>query len=101
MPPAQPEHTRGLCEHAGLLGVCWVVKLRLNNEGPPLGWGSLMAALLIFSGVQMIGKSIRDWRRQACLRVRIISTQRQPFRWSFLENPCTMSKAQYSQSNRS
>jgi len=39
---------------AGLLGVCWVVKLWLNSEGPPLGWGSLMAALLIFSGVQMM-----------------------------------------------
>ncbi len=39
---------------AGLLGVAGVVYLRLTNQGPALGWGSLMAALLVFSGTQLV-----------------------------------------------
>ena len=39
---------------AGLIGVTGVVYLRLTNQGPALGWGSLMAALLVFSGTQLV-----------------------------------------------
>ena len=28
--------------------------LRLTNQGPGFGWGSLMAALLVFSGTQLV-----------------------------------------------
>jgi len=38
----------------GLLGVAWVAYLRLTNVGPTFGWGSLMAALLVFSGTQLV-----------------------------------------------
>ena len=38
---------------AGMVGVGWVVWLRLTNEGPAFGWGSIMAALLVFSGTQL------------------------------------------------
>ena len=39
---------------AGLVGFGWVVWLRITNEGPSFGWGSLMAALLVFSGTQLV-----------------------------------------------
>jgi hypothetical protein len=39
---------------AGVVGVIWVVALWLRGEGPQFGWGSLMAALLLFSGAQMV-----------------------------------------------
>ena len=39
---------------AGLAGFGWVVWLRVTNEGPSFGWGSLMAALLVFSGTQLV-----------------------------------------------
>ena len=39
---------------AGLAGFGWVVWLRITNEGPSFGWGSLMAALLVFSGTQLV-----------------------------------------------
>jgi glycosyltransferase involved in cell wall biosynthesis len=38
----------------GLLALGWVGWLRFHNEGPPYGWGWLMAALLIFSGTQLV-----------------------------------------------
>jgi len=38
----------------GLLGFGWVVWLRLTDQGPTFGWGSLMAALLVFSGTQLV-----------------------------------------------
>jgi undecaprenyl-phosphate 4-deoxy-4-formamido-L-arabinose transferase len=38
---------------AGLVGFGWVIWLRLTNQGPNFGWGSLMAALLVFSGTQL------------------------------------------------
>jgi len=38
----------------GVLGFVAVVYLYLTEQGPAFGWGSLMAALLIFSGVQLI-----------------------------------------------
>jgi undecaprenyl-phosphate 4-deoxy-4-formamido-L-arabinose transferase len=38
----------------GTLGVGWVAYLRLTNVGPTFGWGSLMAALLVFSGTQLV-----------------------------------------------
>jgi undecaprenyl-phosphate 4-deoxy-4-formamido-L-arabinose transferase len=41
----------GLC---GLLGIGVVVYWRLTEQGPAFGWGSLMAALLLFSGVQLV-----------------------------------------------
>ncbi len=39
---------------AGLVGVACVVVLWWREAGPAFGWGSLMAALLIFSGAQMV-----------------------------------------------
>ena len=39
---------------AGLGGFAWVVWLRVTNQGPSFGWGSLMAALLVFSGTQLV-----------------------------------------------
>lgn len=38
----------------GLLGVGVVVYLHFVDRGPAFGWGSLMAALLIFSGAQLV-----------------------------------------------
>jgi undecaprenyl-phosphate 4-deoxy-4-formamido-L-arabinose transferase len=39
---------------AGLLALGWVVWLWLHNEGPQFGFGWIMAALLIFSGSQLV-----------------------------------------------
>ena len=39
---------------AGLVAFGWVVYLRVTNQGPDFGWGSLMAALLVFSGTQLV-----------------------------------------------
>lgn len=39
---------------AGLSGLAVVLYLRWSNRGPDYGWGSLMAALLIFSGAQLV-----------------------------------------------
>jgi undecaprenyl-phosphate 4-deoxy-4-formamido-L-arabinose transferase len=39
---------------AGLLGFGVVVYWWLIEYGPPLGWGSIMAALLVFSGTQLV-----------------------------------------------
>ena len=39
---------------AGLAGFALVVFLRLTDQGPAFGWGSIMAALLLFSGTQLI-----------------------------------------------
>jgi undecaprenyl-phosphate 4-deoxy-4-formamido-L-arabinose transferase len=39
---------------AGLLGVASVLYLWLTDQGPQLGWGSTMAALLVFSGTQLV-----------------------------------------------
>jgi len=39
---------------AGLLGVVVVLVLYFTGRGPAFGWGSLMAALLVFSGTQMV-----------------------------------------------
>ncbi len=39
---------------AGLVGFGVVVWLRLTHQGPAFGWGSLMAALLVFSGTQLL-----------------------------------------------
>lgn len=38
----------------GLAGLGWVGWLWLSDRGPAFGWGSLMAALLVFSGTQLI-----------------------------------------------
>ncbi len=38
----------------GLVGFAVVVYLRLTNQGPSFGWGSIMAALLVFSGTQLV-----------------------------------------------
>jgi undecaprenyl-phosphate 4-deoxy-4-formamido-L-arabinose transferase len=38
----------------GLAGLGVVVYWRFTNRGPAFGWGSLMAALLIFSGTQLV-----------------------------------------------
>ncbi|MBK8475127.1 MAG: glycosyltransferase family 2 protein [Opitutaceae bacterium] len=38
----------------GLLGVVAVVYLYFVDRGPQFGWGSLMAALLVFSGAQLV-----------------------------------------------
>jgi undecaprenyl-phosphate 4-deoxy-4-formamido-L-arabinose transferase len=37
----------------GFIGIGIVLYWRLNNRGPAFGWGSLMSALLLFSGVQL------------------------------------------------
>jgi undecaprenyl-phosphate 4-deoxy-4-formamido-L-arabinose transferase len=39
---------------AGLVGVGVVVWLKFSNAGPAFGWGSLMAGLMVFSGVQLV-----------------------------------------------
>lgn len=39
---------------AGLLGLVAVVYLRFIDRGPAFGWGSLMGALLVFSGTQLV-----------------------------------------------
>ncbi len=38
---------------AGMMGIIWVAVLWLTETGPELGWGSLMVALLLFSGTQL------------------------------------------------
>jgi glycosyltransferase involved in cell wall biosynthesis len=38
----------------GLIGFGWVVYWWLTNQGPTFGWGSIMAALLVFSGTQLV-----------------------------------------------
>jgi undecaprenyl-phosphate 4-deoxy-4-formamido-L-arabinose transferase len=38
----------------GVLGFAVVIYLRATNRGPSFGWGSLMAALLVFSGMQLV-----------------------------------------------
>ncbi len=39
---------------AGLAGLGLVLYMRLVNRGPDYGWGSLMAALLVLSGTQLV-----------------------------------------------
>ncbi|MEO6995765.1 MAG: glycosyltransferase family 2 protein [Lacunisphaera sp.] len=39
---------------AGLIGLLVVLYLWVTNMGPHYGWGSLMAALLVFSGTQLV-----------------------------------------------
>ncbi|MBI2814960.1 MAG: glycosyltransferase family 2 protein [Opitutae bacterium] len=39
---------------AGLLGLVFIFYLRFVNKGPDYGWGSLMGALLVFSGTQLV-----------------------------------------------
>ena len=39
---------------AGLLGFGWVLWLRFTDQGPTFGWGSLMVALLVISGTQLV-----------------------------------------------
>jgi glycosyltransferase involved in cell wall biosynthesis len=38
----------------GLGGLAVVFYLRLTNQGPDYGWGTLMGALLVFSGTQLV-----------------------------------------------
>ncbi len=38
----------------GVAGFGWVVWLRFTHQGPAFGWGSLMAALLVFAGAQLV-----------------------------------------------
>ena len=45
----------GLCiALTGLAGFGWVVSWRLTDQGPTFGWGSIMSALLVFSGTQLV-----------------------------------------------
>ena len=39
---------------AGVVGIGWVAWLWWRDTGPVFGWGSLMAALLLFSGTQLV-----------------------------------------------
>lgn len=39
---------------AGLAGLLVVFYLRITNRGPDYGWGTLMGALLVFSGTQLV-----------------------------------------------
>jgi undecaprenyl-phosphate 4-deoxy-4-formamido-L-arabinose transferase len=43
-----------LMAFAGMIGFGWVLWLRYTNQGPNFGWGSLMVALLVFSGTQLV-----------------------------------------------
>ena len=43
-----------LMAFAGMIGFGWVLWLRYTNQGPNYGWGSLMVALLVFSGTQLV-----------------------------------------------
>ena len=43
-----------LTAFAGLIAFAGVLWLRLTDRGPAFGWGSLMAALLVFSGTQLV-----------------------------------------------
>lgn len=38
----------------GLIGLAVIFYLRYTNRGPDYGWGSLMGALLVFSGTQLV-----------------------------------------------
>jgi undecaprenyl-phosphate 4-deoxy-4-formamido-L-arabinose transferase len=38
----------------GVMGFVWVVWLRFTEQGPAFGWGSLMAALFVFGGAQLV-----------------------------------------------
>jgi undecaprenyl-phosphate 4-deoxy-4-formamido-L-arabinose transferase len=38
----------------GVIGFAWVVWLRVTHRGPAFGWGSLMAALMVFGGAQLV-----------------------------------------------
>jgi undecaprenyl-phosphate 4-deoxy-4-formamido-L-arabinose transferase len=38
----------------GVVGFIWVVWLRVTQRGPAFGWGSLMAALMVFGGAQLV-----------------------------------------------
>jgi glycosyltransferase involved in cell wall biosynthesis len=38
----------------GLVGLAVIFYLRMMNRGPDYGWGSLMGALLVFSGTQLV-----------------------------------------------
>ena len=38
----------------GLTGLAVVFYLWYKNQGPDFGWGSLMGALLVFSGTQLV-----------------------------------------------
>jgi undecaprenyl-phosphate 4-deoxy-4-formamido-L-arabinose transferase len=38
----------------GLTGLAVVFYLRVTDRGPDYGWGSLMGALLVFSGTQLV-----------------------------------------------
>jgi undecaprenyl-phosphate 4-deoxy-4-formamido-L-arabinose transferase len=38
----------------GVVAFGWVVWLRMTQQGPAFGWGSLMAALLVFGGAQLV-----------------------------------------------
>jgi undecaprenyl-phosphate 4-deoxy-4-formamido-L-arabinose transferase len=38
----------------GLLSLAAIFYLRLTGRGPNYGWGSLMGALLVFSGTQLV-----------------------------------------------
>ena len=38
----------------GVIGFAWVIWLRVTHQGPAFGWGSLMAALMVFGGAQLV-----------------------------------------------
>jgi glycosyltransferase involved in cell wall biosynthesis len=38
----------------GLVGLAFVFYLRFTHQGPAYGWGTLMGALLVFSGTQLV-----------------------------------------------
>jgi glycosyltransferase involved in cell wall biosynthesis len=43
-----------LMAFVGLAGLAVVLYLRLTGQGPGFGWGTLMGALLVFSGAQLV-----------------------------------------------
>jgi undecaprenyl-phosphate 4-deoxy-4-formamido-L-arabinose transferase len=38
----------------GVIGFGWVVWLHVTHRGPAFGWGSLMAAFMVFGGAQLV-----------------------------------------------
>jgi undecaprenyl-phosphate 4-deoxy-4-formamido-L-arabinose transferase len=54
----------------GLAGLVWVTVLFLTDHGPAFGWGSTIAALLVFSGTQMVVLGlIGEYLGRACVSI--------------------------------
>ena len=53
-----------------MAGLVWVTVLFLTDHGPAFGWGSTIAALLVFSGTQMVVLGlIGEYLGRACVSI--------------------------------